>query len=257
MTTRSPMSDGSTTNSTTRTDFSRRFRRRAPFVFVLASLLATAACEDSVEPGFVVPAEIVVTPWSVRLLSLSDTLDLSVQVLSKAGRVVDVPVRWSIEGDPTIESLGGGRFRSVANGVSTVVVELDGLTGAPPARVGVVVDQQPATIGLNTTLVDLWSLGERLQLTADVRDARGFIMPAHGDSVTWNSLDPRVAEVDAQGLLRAVGDGPATVTAWMRGLTGEVDVQVSSEFELTGCFSVEGYEGEQCHTTDLTVVERD
>ena len=69
----------------------------------------------------------------------------------------------------------------------------------------------PTTIVVSPAAATLQSLGETVQLAATVRDQNGQAMA--GVSIWWTSGDPAVATVDASGLVTAVANGAATVTA--------------------------------------------
>ena len=59
--------------------------------------------------------------------------------------------------------------------------------------------------------VTLFTLGDTAQLTASVLDANG--QPVSDAQVSWQSSDPSVVTVNAQGLVSAEGIGSATITA--------------------------------------------
>lgn len=67
------------------------------------------------------------------------------------------------------------------------------------------------TVQLNTATVNFASLGASQQLTAAVLDQRGD--PIAGASLTWSSNALAVATVTGSGLVTAVGNGSAQVTA--------------------------------------------
>lgn len=230
--------------------------RRA--LLVTLSVLAAAACgDDSV--GVLPPVDVAVVPWSLRVLSLSDTVRFEAYVTDEAGHVsTDRPVLWEVTGDPTLRALGDGVFVSIANGTSTVVARAEGRGGRTyEATAGVVVQQQPRAIRMNTDRVDLWSIAETSSVSVEVVDAQGTAMPSYADSVTWNSLDPRVVRVDGRGQVVSVGDGETRVTAWMaslpQALTGEVVVSVASTFDLRGCFTVADDPLQRCYGSTIEV----
>ena len=68
------------------------------------------------------------------------------------------------------------------------------------------------------------SLGETVQLTASVVDGNGELVS--GADVVWSSSDPQVASVSGQGLVTAVGNGSATVTARSGSASASVPVTV-------------------------------
>jgi hypothetical protein len=83
-------------------------------------------------------------------------------------------------------------------------------------------------------------VGDDMRLAATARDAYGRDIPAsviaegctqHGWSrcgIEWSSSDPRVLTLDAEGTLRALAPGVATVTAMISGQSGTARVTVSA-----------------------------
>ena len=72
--------------------------------------------------------------------------------------------------------------------------------------------------------VTLAALGDTVVLTARVLDAEGNAIS--GEEVWWRSLNPDVATVDAAGVVEAVANGRAGVTASASGVSGLVIVEV-------------------------------
>ncbi len=65
---------------------------------------------------------------------------------------------------------------------------------------------------------------QTVQLTAEVRDSAGELMP--DEPVTWSSDRSGVATVDSNGLVTAVGEGSAIITASAGGVNGSADIGV-------------------------------
>ncbi len=80
------------------------------------------------------------------------------------------------------------------------------------------------TIDISPASLDLSSFGETVQLTATVRDQNG--QPITGASVSWTMDDNSVATVSTGGLVTAVRNGSATVTATSGSATGAAAVTV-------------------------------
>ncbi len=72
--------------------------------------------------------------------------------------------------------------------------------------------------------VELTALATTVQLTAEVRDQDGRVMS--GVTVTWSSDDTSVASVGASGLVTAVANGQATITASRESASGSAAVTV-------------------------------
>jgi uncharacterized protein YjdB len=86
----------------------------------------------------------------------------------------------------------------------------------PPTVASVVVTPGSAT---------LVSLGETVQLTASARDGDGN--PISGHTFTWVSSSQGVASVSASGLVSAVDNGSATITATTGSVSGSASVSVA------------------------------
>ena len=72
---------------------------------------------------------------------------------------------------------------------------------------------RPTTVTVSPSTHELTALGATVQLSAEVRDHAGVMA---GATVTWTSSANRVAMVDASGLVTAMGNGTATITASAR-----------------------------------------
>ena len=82
----------------------------------------------------------------------------------------------------------------------------------------------PARVEVTPREVTLAALGNTAALTARVLDAQGNEIS--GEAVSWSSVSPEVATVDAAGVVTAVVNGRATVTASASGVSGEATVDV-------------------------------
>jgi Tol biopolymer transport system component len=82
------------------------------------------------------------------------------------------------------------------------------------------------SLGLNSDTATVVALGSRFQLTATARDAQGFEVV--GLPVTWGSSDPTVLSVSATGLVTALAEGLAAITASVDGQSGQALFAVST-----------------------------
>ena len=97
----------------------------------------------------------------------------------------------------------------------------DGTTEPPPYFPG------PATITVSPATTELTALGATVQLSAEVRDQNGAVMA--GATVTWASSDAGAATVNASGLVTAVSNGGATITATAGSASGSATVTVAQQ----------------------------
>ncbi len=79
-------------------------------------------------------------------------------------------------------------------------------------------------VGIVPQTTQLWVRGATVQLRAQVRDQRARVMS--DVAVSWASNDPSVATVDGSGLVTAVGNGRATITATAGSASGRATVVV-------------------------------
>src|SRR5262245_24458578 len=75
----------------------------------------------------------------------------------------------------------------------------------------------------------LGMLGVTVQLAAGSFAADGSVvygLRTSPERFSWTSSDPDVATVDDRGLITSVGEGKATITATVEGVTGSIPVTV-------------------------------
>ncbi|MYF78481.1 MAG: Ig-like domain-containing protein, partial [Chloroflexi bacterium] len=87
----------------------------------------------------------------------------------------------------------------------------------PPTPVPTRTDVTPSSATLN-------AIGQTLQLAVQVFDQNNAVM--NGASVVWSSSDASVATVSGQGLVTAVSNGSATITAHSGTVSASVPVTV-------------------------------
>ena len=114
---------------------------------------------------------------------------------------------------PTLTGLSAACLLALATGCGDDTVE----PPPPPTPV-------PTTVTISPASATLQSLGETALLTAEVRDQNGQAMA--NAAVAWTSSDPSVATVAASGLVTAVANGAATVTATAGSASGTATVTV-------------------------------
>ena len=97
----------------------------------------------------------------------------------------------------------------------------DGTTEPPPYF------PEPTTVTVSPGTAELNALGATVQLSAEVRDQNGAVMARA--TVTWASSNAAVATVGVAGLVTAVANGTATITATAGDASGSATVTVAQE----------------------------
>ncbi len=150
-------------------------------------------------------------------LEVGDTFKLDYSV-SPDGAVFSSDPVWE-SSDNSVAVVEDGTVSATGAGECIVSVSIDGVSDTCT----VVVTMQPASV--ESVLVSpasaSLSFGETLQLTASVLPE-----DAVWDVIVWSSSDESVASVDENGLVSAVSEGEALITASVGGVTGECIVEV-------------------------------
>jgi len=133
----------------------------------------------------------------------------------------DQPLTWISTDTMVVGVSPAGLVRAAGGGTAAIVA----ISGAVADTVTVVVRQVAATLGISPDSAVLTAQGATVQLAATVLDSTGHAIP--GLPVSWTSGDASIATVDNTGLVRAVANGSASVTASTHGATGTALVTVS------------------------------
>jgi uncharacterized protein YjdB len=203
-------------------------RRPAPAGKAIAlalTSLALLACRPK-------PAEIRVTPAKVTLYGPGRTQPLKYDVFDKKGKPMPgLTATWTSD-KPNVASIdANGLVRSLAPGRTIVTANFQNFTSN--ASVDVIDVASLAVSPNRMTLVG--APGTKVTLVGEVRDAGGNLSPL---KVKWVSGDPKVATVDADGIVTAGAEGRTTVIASLGSdVSAACDVKVLHReigaFELT------------------------
>ena len=199
-------------------------------VAVAATAFWLTGCGDGGDPVSPPPpppppvptaTQVVVSPAEVRLEALGATVQLSAAVRDQNGQAMTAAVTWA-SSDAAVATVGAdGLVTAVDNGMATITATAGGVSGSAAVTVAQEVSAVAVSPAANTLAV-----GDMLQLTAEAADANGNRV---GDAAfSWESGDADVATVDADGLVTAVGNGTATITATAGGVSGSATVTVAN-----------------------------
>ncbi|HVO35726.1 MAG TPA: Ig-like domain-containing protein, partial [Gemmatimonadales bacterium] len=138
---------------------------------------------------------------------------------SAAAFDLGVGVRHMI-GDALALRVEGGlnvfSYSSTTTGAGLVTVGLSYFTGGKRILTHIAVNPGTATLA---------SLRQTVQFSAVAHDQKG--RPMADKVFSWRSSNPSVATVSNTGVVTAVGDGSATITAMSEGVSGTASVMVS------------------------------
>src|SRR4029079_6028070 len=128
--------------------------------------------------------------------------------------LTDRTITWTTSNSGVATVDANGMVTAVAPGSATITGTVEGksdistvsVTQAPVATVAIL----PNPLAMSVT--------QSTQLSAVARDANGVVLT--GRAVTWASSDNAIATVSPQGMLNAVAEGAATITATSEGKSG-------------------------------------
>ncbi len=203
--------------------------QRILLMIIGLSLLTLTACgkDGPTEPVLPepppapVPTRIVVSPSSVTLDAIGQTVQLTAQVFDQNNAPMSsAVVAWSSGDDAVAAVSTAGQVTAVGSGST----EITARSGDTSASVNVAVMQTAYGIVAEPQSATLMAIGETVQLTATVLDRNEH--PVAGVAVAWTSSDTGVATVDEEGLVTAVSSGDARITASHGGFSATVQVEV-------------------------------
>ena len=153
------------------------------------------------------PARITITPSSVNLTAIGQTIRLSATVYDNTNaRIPEAEVSWT-SSDSTVATVSTqGLVKAVNNGIAQISARSGNISNS----INATVSQIPTSIAIEPMTV-LMRTGETVQLQATVLDSSHH--PVAAATVSWRSSDTKVVTVSAQGLVTAVSNGTANITA--------------------------------------------
>ncbi|MDH5759042.1 MAG: Ig-like domain-containing protein [Gemmatimonadota bacterium] len=220
--------------------------------FVVAARNGTAVVMASLRSGVKGGAEVTVlqriarvdvSPGSVLLRSLGDTLRLRASVVDRLSvALVGEPVAWESSDSSVATVSADGLLTSVNNGNVTVTATASGVI----ASVDVTVAQVPRGLAVSPEFVVLQSVGSAAQLTASLVDSLGS--PISAEVAQWASADPGIAGVSAAGEVVAAAEGVTRVVATAGNFTGVVAISVFPPNDWGAVEEWSTYQGNPAHT---------
>ena len=198
--------------------------RRIPFLsFIPLLILAiSAACLKSPsEPAVQEPASITLSSYSLVLTSIGQRVLINATVLDQDSRVISDATIFFRSSNEKIATVGNsGLVTAVSMGSTQITVT----SGYATASATVTVMQEAGSITIKPPSATLTTVGETVQLTAEVEDTGKTTIP--GAAVVWSSSHPQFATVDANGLVTAVSSGTTQITATSAGVSQSSTVYV-------------------------------
>lgn len=195
----------------------------------MASIMATfgeisGTAEVTVAFAVPSPAEVMVVPSAATLNEIGATAQFMATVLDEDGAEIEGAIVVWTTSDADVAIVGEqGMVEAVGEGTATITATSSEVAGT--AEVTVDLDApSPHEVVVAPEAVTLTEVGATAELTATVQDADG--VEIEGSVVVWSTSDTDVAVVGQQGVVTAVGQGIATITAAIGEVSGTTEVTV-------------------------------
>lgn len=175
-------------------------------------------------PPTPVATSLTVAPSSHTLASIGATVQLSATVRDQNNNPMSgQTVTWSSSNTGVATVSGNGLVTAVSNGTTQITARAGNASGTSNITVA---EPVPTRIAVTPASHTLEEIGETVQLRATVRDQRNNVMS--GQTITWSSGNEAVATVDGNGLVTAVSDGMAEISAKSGSLSATAAITVAS-----------------------------
>lgn len=173
-----------------------------------ATAVALVSCGDATGPELPTPTTITPSAASLSFNALGQIQSVTAVVQDQTGTVMSgVSVVWSSGDDRVASVTSAGVVTAVGNGSTT----LTAAAGDAERSIPVTVEQGVTTVEIEADSVLLSDPGDVYAAAAVGRDALGSIVASPG--IGWQTGDPGVVTVDADGVVRAVETGRTFVVA--------------------------------------------
>ncbi len=183
---------------------------------VVASDTGTAAVKVT---QVLATIEVTPTSWQPTAVGLEQQLtavgnDANGQPLS------DWMAEWQSSDTSVVSVSAAGLMRSMSQGNATVSISSSGKS----SQVAVLVAQEVHDVKVNPDSAILYQIGDTLTLAAVATDQNGSPIPSV--AFTWQTANPAVATVSANGLVTATAAGNAVITASGMGKSATAMIEV-------------------------------
>ena len=170
-------------------------------------------------PPTPVATTVAVNPGSTTFSALGETARFTAEVRDQNGQVMaGAAVVWASSDASVATANASGQVTAAGNGTATITATSGSASGAAEVTVA----QEVEAVAVSPAAATLVAFGDTLRLTAEATDANGHGVA--GLDISWSSSDVGVARVDDTGLVEAVAEGTATITAEAGDASGVAEI---------------------------------
>ncbi|WP_420439640.1 leucine-rich repeat domain-containing protein [Candidatus Palauibacter sp.] len=200
----------------------------AAVLVLLTSTLLLSCADDPTGSGPTPPnpgaprraSSVRVSPASAALTAVGATVQLTAEVRDQNGQpITGATVEWTSSTDSVAVVDSMGLTRAAGNGEATITAAAGTVSGS----VALTVRQVASTVSVSPS-ADTLVAGDTVRLAADALDENGHAV--RGAVFSWSSGDSSVATVDTLGLVTALSQGEAIISAASGPSTGQMELIV-------------------------------
>lgn len=194
-----------------------------PLWAVVAAAIAACSSPDPITgPGADRVASVSVSPDRDTLVAIDASLQLTAEARDAEGQAIAGRTYQWTSSDPAVATVSTtGRVTAVGPGEATISAQ----SGQAIGTARVVVAQQVTDVTLTPAIWAAGALDAEQQLTAAPHDANGH--PVAGKVIQWASSDSAVATISPAGVVTAMANGAASITATVDGENAATAVTVA------------------------------
>jgi hypothetical protein len=187
-------------------------RPRRAWIGALATL-ATIACSRG-------PASIDLSPKKVKIYGIDHSQRMTARILDKKGQPLDGAPDWATSNASVVTSEPGGRLVAKGAGRATVTATYHDVHAEVPVEVVDVSTIEMAAPALSL----IGPAGTSIPMSYTVKDSKGKPVDF---KPSWISQNPKVASVNAEGIVTSLSAGKTTIIARIGDIQGGCDVEVA------------------------------
>ncbi len=167
---------------------------------------------------------VTVSPDGGTLSALGDTVRLSAEAMDVNGSAIaNAAFAWTSSDTAVATVDEDGVVTAVGNGAAMIAAA----AGSASGSAAVTVAQEASVVRVSPDRGRLSALGDTVRLSAEAMDANGNAVA--NAAFAWTSSDTAVATVDENGVVTAVRNGAATITATTGSASGGAALTVAQK----------------------------
>ncbi len=202
------------------------------YAYFLLAFLVSCIGEDVVDDELIPQTLSISTTESA--LSIGQQTQLTAIFTNEFGQVDNAEISWTSSNPQIITVNEQGVVEAIAPGQANITAQAESAASNILLLTAVGDPNAVASVTITTGSLQL-QIGEMAQLQAEPRNLNGDLLT--GLTVSWESSDALVMTVDQNGMVEAIGNGTAEITATVDGIASSPLEATVGDNQRTGTFN--------------------